>query len=199
MKWDRNIGIGLSPICLALLVCGCTSVSITQPLSKEPKAIDREKFEGVWLMDNEPFHVRFGTDGIARIAGMEWKDNQFHVARAEMVVTKGVKHNFLSIRTQEDGKWTDGYGFVQYKFTDQGDLVIWIPNGGVFKEAVENKQLDGEIKKVQHSTEITITSDREKLLEFINDPDNLKLFEYRDPLILRKLTGNRETEQRDPS
>ena len=30
----------------------------------------------------------------------------------------------------------DHYPFVQYRFTDHGELVLWLPNDEVFEEAV---------------------------------------------------------------
>ncbi|MFH1038637.1 MAG: hypothetical protein V1789_08240 [PVC group bacterium] len=193
----RQFSIVLLSISAMLLTSGCSSVTTKHPLSNNPKPIDQEKFEGVWLVDDTVVHVQFGSNGIAQIAGLEWENNQFHIVQGEMIVTEGDKHNFLSVRFQEDGKWMDDYLFLAYKFSEQGDLILWLPNEDVFEEAIEKKQLDGVIKQQQYSTDITITTAPEKLLEFIIDPDNLKLFEYREPMILRKVAGDTKAGQRD--
>ena len=172
-----------------LLTLSCSSVTTRHPLSNNPEPIDQKKFEGVWLVDDdEVVHVKFTGSGIARIAGLEWEEDQFIITHGEMIVSEGDEHNFLSVRFQENGKWMDDYFFLPYKFTEQGDIVLWLPNEDAFEKAINKKQLHGIINEEQYSTNITITNTSEKLFNFINDPDNLKLFEYREPIILYKIT-----------
>ena len=176
-------------IFIIVLTLSCSSVTIRYPISNSPEPIDQEKFEGIWLVDDdEVIHVKFAGNGIARIAGLEWENNQFTMMRGEMIISAGDEHNFLSVRFQEDDKWMNDYYFLIYKFTEKGDLVLWLPNVDAFEEAIRKKQLQGIIEKEQYSTNITITNASEKLLEFINDPDNLMLFEYREPIVLYKIT-----------
>lgn len=195
MRRYRKTRAMLLTICAALLFAGCSTVATKHPLSKQPKPIDREKFEGVWLMDDETVHVRFASNGVARIAALEWKDDQFEIARGEMVVTEGKEHNLLCVRFQEDAKWMDRYYFLQYEFTDQGDLVLWLPDGDAFEQAIKRKRLRGTISK-QHGTDITITSPPENLLEFINDPGDVKLFKHREPIVLQKVVKRKKAQQR---
>ena len=192
MKYYTKIGLILLPILVATLLCGCSTVTITQPLTKDPKPINQEEFEGVWILEDQSIHIKFGSDGIARIATLEWKDDRFELKRGEMIVTPGKAHNFLSVRFQEDGEWESRYHFLPYKFTDQGDLVLWPPKIGEFEKAVAKQQLKGSIKKGEHSTHVTITDAPDKVLEFINAPDKMNLFKYRDPLVLHKLPGKEE-------
>jgi hypothetical protein len=184
-----KLNLSLPLLLIALLVAsGCSSVTTTHPLSSNPKPIDQEEFEGAWLADDQTFHVKFSSNGVAKIAGVEWKSNQFHIVHGEMIVTEGDEHNFLSVRFQEDGEWMEDYFFLPYTFTEQDDLILWAPDTDVFEELIEKKQLQGIIKKGKYSTNITITNAPAGLLEIINDPENLKLFEYREPTILRKIT-----------
>lgn len=196
MKWNPQLGTMWLAPCAALLLCGCSSVSTKHPLTKEPQAIDQERFEGAWLMETTVLHVKFASNGIAQFVGLEWKDDDFQMFRGEMIVTKGDEHNFLSVRIQQDGQWTDRYFFVQYRFTDHGELVVCRLNNDVFEQALEQKVLQGVIDKQDYSTEIRITSEPEKLLEFINDPGNLTLFDYTEPMILRKIAGDNKTTHR---
>ena len=174
--------------CAALLLCNCDSVTTTYPLTTEPKAIDKEKFEGTWLTDDEGgvLQVKFADNGIAHIAGVEWKDDHFEIGKMEMTIVEGKEHNFISIRGQEDHGWPDQYFFLPYKFSDQGYLILWLPDSDSFKKAIGEKLLKGTIKKGKYSTEINITSDAAELIKVINDPDNSQLFNYKNPMILRK-------------
>jgi hypothetical protein len=95
---------------------------------------------------------------------------------------------FLSVRTQEDGAWADHYYLVQFKFTDPGELVLWLPNADAFAEAIAHNLVEGTVDGDGAGTDVTITGPPETLLELIDDPDDLELFDYRDPMILRKVT-----------
>ena len=93
---------------LAIIVAaGCSSVTTQQPLSSDPKPIDHEAFEGAWQADDQILHIRFSSDGVAHIAGIGWEDNQFRMEQGEVIVAEGDKHNFLSARFREEGKWPD--------------------------------------------------------------------------------------------
>lgn len=168
---------------------GCSSVTIRYPISNSPDPIDEEKFEGIWLVDDdEVIHVKFDSNGIARIAGLEWENNQFIMVHGEMIVSAGGEHNFMSVRFKENGKWMKDYYFLIYKFTDKGDLVLWLPDVDAFEEAIMKKQLHGIIEKDEYSTNIIITNTSEELLNFISDTSGQKLFEYREPIVLYKIT-----------
>jgi hypothetical protein len=179
----------LLSIFIIALTLSCSSVTIRYPISKSPDPINQEKFEGIWLVDDDDvIHVKFDSNGIARIAGLEWENNQFTIMHGEMIISSGDEHNFLFVRFQEDDKWMDDYYFLIYKFTEKGDLILWLPNVDAFEEAISKKYLQGIIETGQYSKDITITNTSEKLLEFINGSDNLILFEYREPIVLYKIT-----------
>jgi len=195
MKYLRNILISIS-LTSVLFLSACSTVTIPYPLSANPKPIDKEKFEGVWDGGEPTVHVRFGSNGIAQIAWLDWADNEFQIVRAEMIVTEGDENNFLSFRMEEDGKWTNTYVFCQYSFSDNGELIVWNPNTETFEKAIEKGLLQGEVESGITGTTIAITNAPGKLLEFINDPENLKLFEYRKPVILRKIVGVEKNEKK---
>lgn len=192
-RYRKNSPVLLLP-CAALLLCSCKTVMTKYPLTNEPRAIDGEKFDGVWRNGDTEVYIKFASNGIAQVSIRDQKNSDVQIGPGEMIVTEGVEHNFICIRFQEDGKWMDGYYFLQYRFIHPGDLVLWFPNNDVFEEAIQKKQLSGVIEKGQFSNEITITSNPEKLLEFINDPNNLKLFKYKEPVILWKVTEQKKAE-----
>ena len=175
---------------VALLVfSGCSTVTTTQPLSSDPKPIDKEQFEGVWLSNDQLLHVMFADNGVGKIAGLEWKDDQFNIARGEMIVADADGKNLLSVRFEEDGKWPDEYFFVEYKFSEQGDLILWAPDPEAFKTLVEEKKLKGTVKQDKNSTNVTITNMPEVFLKVVNSQESMKLFEYKEPVILKKINA----------
>ncbi len=174
-------------VVMAMLLGGCSSVTLEHPLSAEPKPVDKDKFEGTWLGGTIAFDVRFAKNGVAKFAAMRWKDDEFHIQRGEMIVTEGTKDNFISIRVEDEhGKMPDAYGFLRYAFVNDGDLVVWWPNVQVFEEAIEKKILQGGIERGQN-TRITVASKPADVLAFIDDPDRTDVFVYGQPTVLRKI------------
>lgn len=186
---------GLVILSLALLLSGCSSVTIPHPLSIHPKAVDKDKFEGTWLVDKSAVEVRFGSNGVARIARTEWKDDHFRLVQGEMIVTEGNKDNYISIRVEEDGVWTNRYFFLKYTFTDSEDLVLWLPNGDAFEAAIKTNALQGVITKKTYSTDISVTNAPASVVDFLNDPERGDLFEYREPMVLRRIAPPEKAEQ----
>lgn len=177
------------------LLTGCTSVTTDQPLSADPKPLDKEKFEGLWRLDNAAVAIRFAENGIGRVAAMKWKDDRFQLIQAEIIIAHGNNFNFLSFRAQHEGAWPDHYTFLQYKFTDDGDLILWPPNPDAFSVALETNALQGAITKEKHSTDIRVTSPTDVLLAFMDNPERLDLFNYREPVVLKKLAAAEQAEK----
>jgi hypothetical protein len=173
---------------IALLSLGCSSVMTVHPLPWRTEPTDRERFEGTWLVGDDSFQIRFTDSGVARFAGLDWEDGQFRLEQGEMTICRGEHLGFLSVRTQEDGEWTNHYYLVQFKFTDPGELVLWLPNADAFAEAIAQDRLRGTVDGNGSGTDITITGAPENLLELIDDPEDLVLFDYRSPLVLRRVT-----------
>jgi hypothetical protein len=109
------------------------------------------------------------------------------MVQGELIITRGEKRNYLSVRLQEEGEWQNRYYLIQYKFTDEGDLLLLFPNEDVFAKAVQDGLLQGEVKTEGHSDDIFITDTPEKILRFIENPGPLQLFNTGEPLILKKV------------
>jgi len=175
-------------LALALLYsAGCSSVMIEEPLPGNPEPFDQRSFEGTWLFDGNVVELKFGSNGTAKIAGLEWKDDQFQLWQQELIVTKGTRHNFLSLRAEENGELMEDYFFAAYTFSDNGDLIVWIPEEDAFEKLVSEDVLEGSVTKGKSSKNILITSPPAKLLEILNDRKNRELFDYTEPIVFRKL------------
>jgi hypothetical protein len=195
MSIDTEKHIIVLAMLVVILGAGCSSVTTVNPLSLETKPLDKDKFEGTWLLGKESVSVRFASNGVARIAGVRWENDQFRLEQREMIITEGEEYNFLSIRFEEDGKWTNQFFFLQYHFTEEGDLLLWLPNSKVFEEAIKTNRLQG----VKHNSGVIITNTPGELLKFINNSDNLQLFEYREPIVVKKVAGQENADQPTPN
>ena len=58
----------------------------------------------------------------------------------------------------------------------------------IFKNMIDDKQLQGVVTEGKYSTHVSITNTPLKLLKLINHPENIKLFEYADPMIIQKIS-----------
>ncbi len=180
-KWH----VVLVALAMAMLVAGCGRVTTALPLQPDAPPADREQWEGTWQRGADTSaSLRFTCDGIAHIARIEWDDDHFKVSQSEMVVAAGKRgrqqRHFLSYREQAyDGKWADSYYLAQYQFDGDGAVVIWLADPEAFRQAVESKRLQGD--------GTWIRSDPKALLEFIDAPENMTLFDHDHPFILKKV------------
>ncbi len=177
---------------LVLLVAtaGCSAVTISQPLPLTEKPADQARLEGIWSMsDDEPVYLRFASNGVAQLAGVEWDEdeNAFHLERCELIFSDGEHARFLSLRCFEDGAWEEEYSFLRYVVTSDGDLVLWLPSPDAFKEAIAEGRLKGVVSQGKQSTSVTVTDDPAVLLALIDDPKRTDLFDYTEPMVVKKL------------
>ena len=181
-------------IVMILVLClpGCGEVYITSPLGP-PAVIDKEKFEGLWLLPHDKNDVvataRFDENGQIQV-NARWTEGRIRFGESQVIVTEDAKYNYLSIRSKEENGWENKYYFAQYTFC--GDhLVVWIPDAGVFKRMIDAYELSG-FKK---NADVYITSPPETLVQFLNEaPDQLRMIYYLGPFIFRKFRGIGETE-----
>ena len=199
MRQPRRGSIGLAVIGATLMAVGCSSVTTVEPLPWKVEAADRMRFEGTWLVGDDALQIRFTETGVARFAGLDWEGGRFQLEQGEMTICRGDELDFLSVRTQEDGAWMDGYYLVQYRFTDEGDLVLWLPNPEAFAEAITAGRLEGTLEGEGCCPDVTITSPSEALLGLIDDADDRELFDYREPMILKHVTVRQPAEQLEPT
>lgn len=181
--------IVLPTVAFAILVlfCGCSTVTMSRPLSEDPKPLDQRKFEGTWIVNGGALALRFAENGIAKFASVDWKDDEFHLVRGEMIVTHGLNRHFLSLRIEEDGQWMNSYLLLQYRFTEDGDLLVWEPVFEAFEEAINRGSLQGAISKQKYSKNIDITSDRKVILNFIDAREEKGLFKYQEPNVFKRV------------
>ncbi len=173
----------------ALLAAGCSSVCTPQPLGAAPYPVDRG-IEGTWRVGDSLLAVRFASNGVARIAGLEWKDDRFRVREGEAVVAEGKTRRFLSVRFREDGTWPERYGLLQYAPAGPGELVLWAPDPERFRAAVTSGLLEGFVEKTNRFLRVTLTHAPDALLAFIDRPDAPPLFQYEKPMVLRAVAGS---------
>lgn len=190
--------INLVAIAVAMLLSGCMGVASTRPFTANPTPADKQRFEGIWQAGNDGvLYVWFECSDTAQLAMLDSHGDGLRMGQMDMFIVPSKKEEdqgetgFLSVPEQimnpayypEELKNRHFY-FAQYKFITPKDLVIWMPNVDFFKETIKAGLLHGE---ENGEGGVTITSSPAELMAFIDNPKNLSLFDYRNPLLLRKI------------
>ena len=186
-KSSRSGAILVLGALLVSAVTGCASVTLLQPLPATADATERARLEGEWIAEDQIIHVRFGSNGMGQIAGVDWKDGQFRLETGEITACRGARQRFLSVRVKTDQEWEPHYYFAQYDFTPEGDLLLRLPDPVLFDAAVQTGRLEGTVEKTDYFHTVEISSAPEVLVAFLNDPESGELFDFKDPMILKRL------------
>lgn len=165
---------------LAVAAAGCSSVKTEHPVTDRPEALDKDRLEGAWLLEDEILHLKFGEDNVGRMASLEWKDGEFRVKRGEFVVAHAGKGRYLSQRS--DDEEAGFYDLLAYDFTSNGDLVLRGEPTDEFERAVAEGRLRGKV-----NDDVVLASPSDTLLSFLSSSAPNQLFGGH-AMVLRKLT-----------
>ncbi len=187
-----------------LLLTGCGAVFTQKPLPQATLTAEQKaRFEGVWAGGSGGGAVvalAFGCDGVVRLAGIDWRKNDFQLQRFEMTIAQGKQaadeSGYFSVRPvpqpgsardQKKEEWP-GYVLVRYAFPSKTELLLWTTNPDPFVAAIKAGRLKGNTKK----DGIQLTGSPQELLDFLGDPANTALFDYEKPIVLRKVSSNED-------
>lgn len=179
----------------AVLLSGC-GAEMEQPLPVTPlSGAERARLEGAWVVsDDHGEHVvdvHVTCEGVAHLAMVGWDKDKFRIGlRATWQFARSVqgKHNsgFISLRLEEeDGKPEKDPPYIplKYRFMSDNMLVIWPPRLDAVAAAIKAGRLKGQVKEFTNE----ITSPPKAILDYLDSPDGDLLFEYREPMVLRKV------------
>lgn len=183
----------VSMFLLLLLPGGCSYVAILQPLPQAEDPAAQALLEGDWLSGDMVVSLRFASNGIGCIAGLDWKDDHFRIDEGELIVSNAGEKSYFSARFRNNEKWEDRYYFVRYRLTSQGDLLLWPPVVSTFEQAVKAGSLAGTVEKGAWGTRVIVTSDPEKLLKYLSEQGTGVQFDYEDPTVLKRIFPRPDT------
>jgi hypothetical protein len=167
-------------VMIALMLTGCSSIVMQTPfpdtdLTKE----EMSSLRGTWQLGEAALSIEFTTNGLPRMAFVEWKDGRFQLVERELHVTRRKDAYYLSLQAEEQG-----HLFAAFK-PQQNEILVWGPDPAFFKNRIASGELKGSIKEESQSVEIMLTTPAHEILELIaTEPAAI---DYTDPLILKKL------------
>lgn len=171
------------------LAAGCSSVQTEHPVSAHPEALDKDRLEGLWLLEDEVVHLRFGADNVGRLAAIDWDGREFRVRRFEFIVAMAGEGRYLSLR--DEG--ADHYDLFAYEFAENGDIVVRSEPTDTFVGAVEAGRLRGEVRKEGDNTEVVLASPSDSLAAFLGSAPPGDHFGGTG-LVLKRLPGPEDAE-----
>lgn len=187
MKTARTIAVLFFLLPAVASLVACSSVTTQEPLPMREGAEHQERLSGVWTAEGEVLVIRFTGGGVGRVAALEWKDEDFHLERAEVTLSGGEALNLMSVRVQEEGDWADEYFFVSYDFGEKGELVVRMPKTDFFDEAIAAGRLRGEVDASEFGKDIRVTASPEDFLAFLLAQDPAAAFDDGEPLVLGRV------------
>jgi hypothetical protein len=175
-----------------LLFAGCsTGVVSKNPLSSPKAAIADPRLEGLWrARDGSCYeYFAFGNHsnrGDNLLLRFEKSGNQLGSSNSmKFFVTRTKAHSYLNMNHDygRDGNEEkpslnqDDYTFLEYYFSKRGDLVVSEPNDDLFKTAVKDGKLQGQVSdKDSWGPNPYLTDSSDHILTFIESSDPKEIF-----------------------
>ncbi len=171
-------------VAVSIVSSGCDVVVTRAPLPRADARDFENRLAGSWANDDGVIEIRFVEPGFAKLGSLEWEHDAFVLGLGELTLGEIDDRRFVSVRFQEDGAWPDEYYLAEVEIAEADDdvLLIWTALGERFRALIENGLLEGETVDG-----VVVTSKPEDLLAALADERAAGSFDYREPMVLRKL------------
>ncbi|MFP4356522.1 MAG: hypothetical protein ACLFUJ_15520 [Phycisphaerae bacterium] len=183
---------------LALLaLAGCSSVTTSHPLTESTAAELQKTLTGTWVAGDSALRLQFDSKGIGRLAGVNWDDQaeEFLIYQGQIHAIQADDQMFLSLRVKsQDSGWSPDYVLLAGRIIDSGDWVLWQAKPEDFARAVQKGTFDGKVTKDERSTNVELTGKPAAILKTLQAHSS-NLFDYRQPIVLRKLPAASEDDE----
>lgn len=152
----------------ALLLTGCTSLLVREPIGTNFTPEQLKSFEGEWLLHaygEKPIITelkKVDDDGCFRVAYMNWDadDQEFELNQSEVILKQGEEYGILHFKSIDGSDIPNDLLLITLFEVNEGDeIVYWITKTDEAKEfldasTLEKEEVDGEIVIVDTSERI---------------------------------------------
>ena len=182
----------LTPLLLALTLCGCAPVYTSKPMGEKPKNLIHEvaEWEGTWINgkgEAVQVKVKDPANGILQAACIEEKENKLALKEYTIHLRESGKWCFASFRmdefTGENGKEKELYFWARIA-TNERQVIFWSPDADKFKELVKKGQLPGKVNE----NETYLGALEPKHMELITSSSNGVLLDWENPAVFTKMS-----------
>lgn len=172
----------------AMLLSSCDAVITQTPVADSTASPLQEQLEGTWYKDDRSMLIAFDTNGSGYVAGLEWRNDEFKISKAELNAVEADGNHYLSMKPlEEDGP--DGYMFTAINLEKENEIQIYIPDLKKIETLISEGKVPGKVDKGRYSTMIHV--DDVKLL--IKEAKPLEdYFQVEDSMTLKRLSVESE-------
>ncbi|MCP5143174.1 MAG: hypothetical protein H6926_03490 [Chromatiales bacterium] len=178
-----------SPIATLLLVLAvtalsaCTTVVSEQPLGTQADPDGAKALIGEWKAEKGRARFSDAGDGRLTVQVLPKKEG----LSAPPPFTVELRHSgdirYANLRDPDDADAL-GYLFIRYKTNENGHIVGWIPDTKVFRQAIADGKLAGEILGNRISRTILITSGQADIDAFLAGIADEDAWETNHPVVV---------------
>ncbi len=196
----------LAAAALLPLFAACDVVLSTDPVGREPMAIEAEEWQGTWTADDGAFTVSVpeGDPGRVELAWIEEEDGRPVLKTTPVHLRSAGEWVFASLANEEEsgsgppGSGPPGSGqpesgrpqevrYLWGRLAKDGDRILfWLPRAEKFQQLVEEGVLPGT---VEEGGDVVLGKLEARHLALIASEERGVLFEWEAPMILRRLDG----------
>lgn len=165
------------------LLSACSTVVSEQPLGTNADPDSAKALSGEWKAEQGRARFSDAGDGRLTVQVLPKKEG----SSAPPPFTVELRHSgdirYANLHDPDDPD-VPGYLFIRYKTNENGHIVGWIPDTKVFREAIANGKLNGEILGNRINRTILITSNQADIDAFLAGIDDEEAWETNHPIVV---------------
>ncbi len=171
-------------LALTSLIIGCSFVQSVNKLGKDVYIPIKDDWEGTWVAEDGALQLKIIDQAHGEIEIMFIEDGK--LLKYKVFLTKnGDDNTYMNVIGRKEEKY---YHFAKFK-KDNNLTIVWHISTEALKEAIIKKNLNGNIINNKYGDTILINATKKELNKFFINNRRQMLFEYENPLILRRLTN----------
>ncbi|MCH8839648.1 MAG: hypothetical protein IH831_03035 [Planctomycetes bacterium] len=175
---------------LLLALTGCGDVTTNELLGtrSNDEPLNSLAVDGVWVVRDEPYFLKRVNESELRIAGVEWKDDHFHLREWTIILTTDQDVPYVNVVNPESLQEKPEYWFLRVLSADDSEVVLIPAKTSTFEAAVKEGRIAGTIKKEGHSTTVHLQATKEEQDAFVDPHEAADQFDITSPLVFRRLS-----------
>ncbi len=118
---------------------------------------------------------------MGHFASLEWEEDRFEISQSRFQALQVNGTTILTIESPDEEE--DGFILAAVRQAENDEMHAFAPRVKVFAKLVETNQLDGEVEKGRHTTQVII-NDAGKV---VADTPLEKLFDFEKKLVLKRI------------
>ena len=168
-------------ITIAIFFTSCDAVFTGNHITDSTTDLLREELTGAWQAEDGVIQIEFDEGGRGHFASMEWEEDRFEISQSRFQALQVKGTTILTIESPDEEE--DGFFLTAVREAENDEMHAFAPRVKVFAELVETRQLEGEVEKGRHTTQVII----DDAGRVIADTPLEELFNFEKKLVLKRI------------